>query len=214
MRLSKARKEFVTAMMKDTIFEAAGSVLQEHGVGGITMDRVATTAGLAKGSLYNYFEDKDDLLRFVYARLVEPFLQEIEEIGRGPLAALQKLDRILHMALERSEKHRMIIRLLAETGQDRHEIKKRTRPRFLTLLVAIFEQGIREGVFRMHDPAHTGRMLYGCLSELYELQADGASSDEVKAYAGALMDITLNGSSIHAGKHRDSDEASASSSNL
>ena len=28
MRLSKARKEFVTAMMKDTIFEAAGSVLE------------------------------------------------------------------------------------------------------------------------------------------------------------------------------------------
>ena len=88
MRLSKARKEFVTAMMKDTIFEAAGSVLEEHGVNGITMDRVAATAGLAKGSLYNYFQDKDKLVRFLYAQLVEPFYQVIEEIADGDLPAL------------------------------------------------------------------------------------------------------------------------------
>ena len=130
MRLSKARREVVTALMKDTIFEAAGSVLQQHGVGGITMDRVATTAGLAKGSLYNYFEDKDALLTFVYGRLVEPFLEAIEEIAQGGLPAPEKLEQILRIALERSDKHKAIIRLLAETSQEHLEIKKRNRPRF------------------------------------------------------------------------------------
>ena len=54
-KLSATRKELLTTMMKEAIFEAATSVLCAHGVSGMTMDRVAAAAGLAKGSLYNYF---------------------------------------------------------------------------------------------------------------------------------------------------------------
>jgi AcrR family transcriptional regulator len=210
MRLSKARKKFVTAMMKDTIFEAAGSVLQEHGVTGITMDRVATTAGLAKGSLYNYFESKDDLLRFVYARMVDPFFQAIEEIAQAELPAPRKLDRILCTASERGDQHKAIIRLLAETGQEHYEIRKRTRPRFLRILVSIFEQGMVEGVFRSHNPAHTARMFLGCLSELFELQMDGASREETNEYLGMLIDAAHHGFSLHVEKGPQSGKASPS----
>ena len=147
MRLSKARNEFVTAMMKDTIFEAADSVLQQHGVGGITMDRVATTAGLAKASLYNYFEDKDDLLRFVYARLVEPFFPAMEDIAYGDLPAPRKLEKMLGMALEHSEKHKGVIRLLAELGQETQRDQERYSPAFLQLLTSIFEQESRKEHF-------------------------------------------------------------------
>ena len=87
MRLSKARKALVTAMMKDTICEAASSVLEQHGAGGLTMDRVASTVGLATGSLYNYFQDKDDLLQFFYTRLAGPFFQAIEETANTELPA-------------------------------------------------------------------------------------------------------------------------------
>jgi AcrR family transcriptional regulator len=197
MRLSKARREFVTTMMKDTIFEAADSVLQEHGVNGITMDRVATTAGLAKGSLYNYFADKDDLLQFIYTRLVEPFCQTMEEIADGALPAPRKLEKILGMALERSDKHKGVIQLLAEMGPEHHEIKQGIRPRFLRLLTSIFERGIEEGAFRPHNPANTARMFLGCLSELFEMRSCGASNEEVRDYYGALVDAAVNGFSFH-----------------
>jgi AcrR family transcriptional regulator len=212
MRLSKARREFVTAMMKDTIFEAAGSVLEEHGVKGITMDRVATTAGLATGSLYNYFQNKDELLRFIHARLVEPFFEAIERIVDGDLPAPQKLDQILRTALEHSAKHKGIIRLLVETGQE-DKVRKTARPRSLRLLASIFEQGIREGSFRPHDPTHAGRMFLGCLSELFDLQAGGAPSESVNRFAETLIGAVLNGFSIRAEKGPGSGEASPSSSN-
>jgi AcrR family transcriptional regulator len=199
-------------MMKDTIFEAAGSVLEQHGVSGITMDRVATTAGLATGSLYNYFQDKDDLLQFIFARLVEPFFQAIEEIAAGTLPAPRKLERILRTALEHSAKHKGVIRLLAETKQD-HEVRKSIRPRFLRLLTALFEHGIQEGSFRPHNPAHTGHMFLGNLSELFELQADGASNEEVSDYVEALIDAVLNGFSIHAENRPASVDAGPSPSN-
>jgi len=202
-RLSKARKAILTTMMKETIFEAAASVLCKHGVNGTTMNRVAEAANLAKSSLYDYFESKEDLLRFINDRLVEPFFQTIEEIAKGDLSAPQKLEAILRTALERSDKHRCIIRLVAETDQG-YEIKKSTRPRFTRILTSVFERGIAEGSFRPHNYIHTGRMFQGCLSELFELQAEDAPSEEVNGYVEVLIDAVLNGFSIHVEENTES----------
>ena len=199
-RLSKARKALLTTMMKETIYEAATSVLCKHGVSGTTMNRVAEAANLAKSSLYDYFREQ----------------------GR-PAAILQHSTGGAVFSGDRGDCQRGLARS-AETGKDpphgfgicrrstrassdswRGRIKatryrKDTRPRFLRLLTAIFEQGIREGSFRPHNAAHTGRMFLGCFSELFELQADGASSEEVNEYVGVLIDAVLNGFSIHAEK--------------
>lgn len=212
MRLSKARKEIVTTVMKDTIFEAAGSVLEQHGVGGMTMDRVAASAGLAAGSLYNYFRNKDDLMQFVYTRLVEPFFEAIEEICNSDLPAPQKLAKILQTACDSAIQHKGLIRFLA--GKDQvGQIRRDTHPRSLRILTTIFEQGIREGSFRPHNAAHTGRMLQGCFSELFELQKDGASSDDMQGYVEALIDTVDRGFSLDAEKTSKPDEAALRSSN-
>ena len=118
MRLSKARKEIVNAVMKDTIVEAAGSVLEQHGVGGMTMDRVATSAGLTAGSLYNYFRNKDDLVQFIYERLVEPFFHMLEEIAATEMPAPKKLEKIVRAGLEHANRDRAIIRLLLDSGRE------------------------------------------------------------------------------------------------
>src|SRR5208283_127620 len=207
MRLSKARKACVTTMMKDTIFEAASSLLEQHGTDALTMNQVATKVGFATASLYNYFQDKDDLLHFCYCRLVEPCLQAIEEAAGTDLPATQKLERILRTALEHAVKHKRLIKLMAGMDYD-SKIRRDTRPRLLQILTAIFQRGIKEGSFRPHDPAHTGRMFLGCLLEVFDLQASGASNNDVNRFAETLIDATINGFSIRAGKSPESGEAS------
>ena len=143
------------------------------------MDRVASTVGLATGSLYNYFEDKNDLLQFFYTRLVEPFFEPIEEIATTELPAPQKLEKILRTAWEHAVKNKCLIRLFVG-GDQRAEIRRDTRPRFQRILTAIFEQGIREGSFGAYNPAHMARMFQGCLSELFDLLAEGATERGVE----------------------------------
>ncbi|MEN6367790.1 MAG: TetR/AcrR family transcriptional regulator [Thermoguttaceae bacterium] len=206
-RLSKTRKALLTTMMKETIFEAATTVLCKHGVNGTTMNRVAEAANLAKSSLYDYFESKGDLLRFFNTRLVEPCFQAIAETSQADLPAPQKLERILRTFWEYSVKHRGLLKLLAGAEQS-DQIRKDVRPRILQLLTDIFEQGIREGSFRPHNAAHTGRMFLGCLIELFELQADNAPDEEVNGYVGVLIDAVLNGFSIHVEKGPKSDKFS------
>jgi len=199
MRLSKARKACVTAMMKDTIFEAASSLLEQHGSGGLTMDRVATKVGLATGSLYNYFQGKDDLLRFFYARLVEPSFLAIQKVADSDLPASQKLEPILRVVMESAVSHKGLIRLLAGIDSN-SEVRKDIRPRMLRILMTIFKQGIEDGSFRPHNPMHTSRMFLGCLTELFELQAGGASNEEVQGFAETLIDAAVNGFSIRVEK--------------
>ena len=212
MRLSKARKACVTTMMKDTIFEAASSLLEQHGSDTLTMNQVATKVGFATASLYNYFQDKDDLLHFCYSRLVEPCLQAIEEAAGTDLPATQKLERILRTALEHAVKHKGLIKLMAGMDYD-SKIRRDTRPRLLQILTTIFQRGIEEGSFRPHDPTHTGRMFLGCLSELFDMQAGGASNEDVNSFAETLIDATLNGFSIRADESPASGKASPNSSN-
>jgi AcrR family transcriptional regulator len=196
-RLSEARKGLLTTMMKESIFEAATVVLSEHGLDGTTMNRVAAAADLAKSSLYDYFPSKDDLLDFVSERLVAPFMQAVEESLQSDLAAPQKLERIVRVALENSSKHKAVVRLLVHSGQE-YRVRQRVRPVVLKAFTAIFQRGIEEGSFHPHNPAHAGRMFLGALRELFELLASSASQEEANAYAEELIGAALHGLSIRA----------------
>ena len=87
------RKQALDEMMKEALFEATVAVLSEHGVDGMTMDRVASEAGVAKGSLYRYFRSKRDLLEFVYTKLVDPIFQDLEEMAAQEQPAIESLVR-------------------------------------------------------------------------------------------------------------------------
>jgi AcrR family transcriptional regulator len=198
-RLSKARKEMLTTLMKESIFDAATSVLYEHGVNGTTMNRVAEAADLAKSSLYDYFPSKDELLRFVSNRLVAPFVEAVEETVRADLSAPRKLERILRIGLASGTKHKAILRLLAQSEEE-YQVRNTTRPRILAAFTAIFAQGIEEGSFHPHNPAHTGRMFLGCFSELFELLAGSESQEAANEYVEMFTDVALHGLSIHVQK--------------
>jgi AcrR family transcriptional regulator len=199
-RLRKARKELLTAMMKESIFEATTSVLCEHGVDGTTMNRVAETAELAKSSLYDYFPSKDELLEFVSDRLQAPFLQFVEETLQADLPAPQKLEKIVRMALQMGIQHKAIVKLVVRS--DQHYLQRqKIRPRILEAFTAIFAQGVKEGTFHPHNPAHSGRMFLGAFHELFELLACSTSEEAANEYVSVLIDAALHGSLIH-GKDR------------
>ncbi|MAT68157.1 MAG: hypothetical protein CMJ58_01400 [Planctomycetaceae bacterium] len=191
MRLSKARKEAVVAVMKETIFEAAGSVLEMHGVGGMTMDRVAATAGLTAGSLYNYFRNKGELMQFVHARLVEPLFEAVEGAATSDLPAPERLRAILQTVRDAVIEHRALLRVLSEGGGGEEQLRRDGRLRLLQILNGVFEQGVQEGAFRPHNAAHSSRMFHGSLAELFELVKEGASDEEVNSFAALLIDAVF-----------------------
>ena len=109
------------------------------------MNRVAVAAELAKSSLYDYFPSKEELLNFVYERLIVPFIEAVHAVTLAADACAEKLE-VLRIAFERMTKHKVFLRMLSESGGD-DQARKKGRPQILEVFTAIFEQGIKEGSF-------------------------------------------------------------------
>ena len=69
------KKEIQEERMKSYFIDAAKKIVREKGVGELTVKKVATRAGYAPGTLYNYFNDLNELL---FYSILE-FFQECKE---------------------------------------------------------------------------------------------------------------------------------------
>ncbi|MHB8972660.1 MAG: TetR/AcrR family transcriptional regulator [Pirellulaceae bacterium] len=199
-RLSKARRELLNTMMKDTIFEATSSVLCQHGVDGTTMNRVAEAANLAKSSLYDYFPSKDELLAFVADRIMVPAAQHLEEVALLDLPATEKLREIVRNAFTRVESHRaMLVLLLRDDFRDVAESSKLPlRSRMVQALSGIFEQGMTEGQFRRENASEVSRLFMACVGEFCEMSLAADRREEIEDRVEKLLRLFLYGISTSA----------------
>jgi TetR/AcrR family transcriptional regulator len=198
-RLSTTRKELLTAMMKDAIYEAAISVLAEHGVEGMTMDRVAAAANVAKGSLYSYFEGKQDLLQFVHAKTIDPIIEAIDGVIRAEMPATAKLEAILHIVFDQLAKLHALFSLLAKDDAVRvllEPSRRTTHEIAVGQYALIFRQGIDEGVFRPFDPMQLAEMFFGAMTELWHRSLASGEFRQTDLLIDTLLSVFVHGVAV------------------
>ena len=93
-------------MSKERIFSAAKAVLEQEGILGLSMRRIALESGMSPMSLYRHFVDKDALLNALMADGLAAWEERVRAIRpKAPLQWLERLsDEFLSFALE--EPHR------------------------------------------------------------------------------------------------------------
>jgi AcrR family transcriptional regulator len=67
-------------MRENAILEAAHSLLSEKGYQGMTMDDLATRVGIAKGSLYQHFKSKEDLISVALVSFMDGITNYIDTL--------------------------------------------------------------------------------------------------------------------------------------
>jgi AcrR family transcriptional regulator len=99
---SSDRRRVTQDERRAAILAAALDVFSEHGFAAARLDEVAHKAGVAKGTLYLYFPDKEALFEQLLLSVAQPVLHRIEALSadHGQPAAIT-LERIL--ALFQSE---------------------------------------------------------------------------------------------------------------
>lgn len=195
-RLTAIRKRALDEIMKEALFEATIAVLSEHGVKGLTMDRVAQAAGVAKGSLYNYFRSKKDLLEFVFAKVIDPILQHLAKAVAVEQPAVEKLADFLRMLLDYAAKHADVLRLLIddETAHGLLQSSERSiRKAIGYQLAQIIRQGISEGAFRPGDPRMLAIMFQGLYRGVFDSRPSLESRRVREKIHALVMDNFLHG---------------------
>ncbi|WP_034761590.1 TetR/AcrR family transcriptional regulator [Rossellomorea vietnamensis] len=150
-KVSQEHKE----QRRSNLLKAAREVFCEHGYENTTMKHVMERAGVSRGGLYQYFENKEDLFEALIAG-------EQEEVIEGSIQAMLKQqgsywDVLLMSFLGESKEATNDMDALAPskleyfiTGRNDESRKEHARKRFLQayqMTVNIIEEGVKAGEF-------------------------------------------------------------------
>jgi AcrR family transcriptional regulator len=187
----------------DALCEAARSLFLERGIDATTIDDLAQRAGIAKGSFYRYFDDKQALVQAVLAPLGDALLAALAEaaVGLGAARAADdtrrvfvRLSRSLFVALiGRPEVTRLLL-------QESHAAPSHARipVHALTLEVArsaerITELALSHGLARRAPPQVSALLVIGAVERLLLAYFDGQlRSPPAEAIQGVIA-LVLDG---------------------
>lgn len=163
----------VSEERKDQILDAAGEVFAEKGVYEARMDDVAQKSGLSKGTLYWYFNSKDDILIAIFERMFVREFRKLAKIRDSSGTASEKIIAFTQYALVDLNKMLRLMPLayeflsLAFRRKFVQEAFKRYVNHYIAILVPIIQTGIDQGEFRPVDATEvaitTGAIFEGTI---------------------------------------------------
>jgi AcrR family transcriptional regulator len=173
------------------VLGAAEAVFAAHGLSGVSMAQIAERAGVAVGTLYNHFRDRETLLAAVIDQrrgdLVARIDRRLEQLEGRPFR--EQLQGYLDAIFEHFEEHRAFLRVAFEHGNWRKcdEIPQALFQRIVPLL----KQGHREKVLRA-DPHHSfAVMLLGTIKSMFLRERYGAPPIENADAVREIVDFFL-----------------------
>ena len=165
---------------KQEILSAAEKVFNACGYSTTTMDAVASQAGISKGSIYNYFQNKQDLFTQLCTELLAGDEAETDRLVSEPISALEKLHIFLDNWFARMKDYIRIGRLMLESwaAAAREEHKGELAAMFRGLysrrrkrIAAVLNQGLRNGEFVRHIDPHAAAWLFTAVVDGLTVQA-------------------------------------------
>lgn len=152
------------------IIEAAVEVIAENGYHSSRVSNIASRAGVADGTIYLYFENKEDILISVFKEKMGSFIEKVERSIREHEGASEKLLTLIksHFGQLDENRHLAIVTQL-ELRQSktklRKEINKVLKP-YLDIIDSIVKLGIEGKQFRQDiNPRLIRQMIFGTLDE-------------------------------------------------
>jgi AcrR family transcriptional regulator len=169
-RLTSNDRHTLVQTRQQQILQAAARVFAEKGFAGATVRDVAKEAGVADGSIYRYFKNKQDILVHLPRQFIVPPLEAFEAANLhsdsppAPEALLRfMVENLAHVLAENKELVRALISTLPSMDEATRATYFREGPEIaLRTLEAYIRAQQQAGTFRSDvDPALATRMLPG-----------------------------------------------------
>jgi TetR/AcrR family fatty acid metabolism transcriptional regulator len=196
-----ARDQTSRQRKRGAILRAAVEVFAERGYFGARMREVANRAGVADGTVYLYFEGKEDLLVSVLEENMHAFLVLARQDASEVEAAGEKLRRVVRRHLASLENDRALARVFQiELRHSRRFLRQVARGHvsgYLQLLQEIVGQGVAGGQFRPDVPAEVAaRAIFGAVDELVTAWVLASRPRSLTEQAGPLLCLLLEGLAV------------------
>ncbi|MEK4486665.1 TetR/AcrR family transcriptional regulator [Psychrobacillus sp. FSL H8-0484] len=170
------------------IIDAAIIVIAENGYHQSQVSKIAKEAGVADGTIYLYFKNKEDILISVFEEKMEMFANNLQEIIKEDVSASEKLYKMIenHFKVLASNHHLATVTQL-ELRQSNLALRLRINAilkNYLVFLETILKEGIEKGEFENNLDIRLARqMVFGTIDET-------TTTWVMNEYKYSLVDLT------------------------
>ncbi len=174
------RKKQITGQRREQILSAGLNIFSCLGFDRATIPDIATEAGISVGTIYNYFNNKRDLLVAIINKyVIEPFADFVERLSTDadPAVVMSIMEDRINFGLDNVNR---FLPLFNEVQRD-DELRHRYNENVLRPIMATMERFVttrmEAGIFRDINPAiltrAVGGMIIGFMI-LYRIEAEGS----------------------------------------
>ncbi|BBY83416.1 TetR family transcriptional regulator [Mycolicibacterium pulveris] len=153
------------------LLRIAAEVLRERGFRGTRLEDIALEAGISKGSLYHYFESKEEIFERLVANVLSTLSAESGSVRRS-LSATERLRKVTERWIKQSAEYPLEVGLLyaelVHLEGPAGEWARAVRRDNLALLREILEDGQATGEFRQANVAILAHQIMGAIGALTE----------------------------------------------
>jgi TetR/AcrR family fatty acid metabolism transcriptional regulator len=156
---------------RQRIIDAAVKVFAEKGFYNAKVSEIAQESGVANGTIYLYFANKDDILISLFEQEMKRIIARMKAEIERESDPLRKIERFaaVHLSLieERKELAEVLQVELRQSSKFMKEYRNRKFAEYVNLISAIIREGQRQGVVRPDImPGIAKRAFFGALDEM------------------------------------------------
>ncbi|SFD46853.1 TetR/AcrR family transcriptional regulator [Streptomyces aidingensis] len=157
------------AARRETILTAAVRVFARRGFAAARIEDVAREAGVAKGSVYLYFDSREELLRAAFEGLAARSAQVLEEAAAGEAPAARRLAAMVRAVLALLARERELALVLLDVwsadraaGPQPLDLAAFYRE-YRAAVAALLAEAARDGAALPVDPERHAAVLVGAI---------------------------------------------------
>jgi AcrR family transcriptional regulator len=166
MKMAEAKQD-----KRKSIIMAAEKLFAKSGFHGTDVDLIARSAGVSKGSVYNYFDSKDEILMSVIEEGVEELDRQMLKYITPLADPVEKIKKGIEFYIKFLEKREPLFRVL--TG-DRISMRMDLKKRFHMLIFSriapaqnMIADAVNDGKLKKVDPYIAATCLIGMIDSLF-----------------------------------------------
>ncbi|MDN3018447.1 TetR/AcrR family transcriptional regulator [Neobacillus drentensis] len=183
------------------IIDAAVIAIAENGYHQTQVSKIAKQAGVADGTIYLYFKNKEDILISLFEEKMGYFVEKIEEKIAGKTTAAEKLLMMVETHFQAlSDDHHWAIVTQLELRQSNKELRLRINDvlkGYLQVIDKILIEGKETGEFSSDLDVRLARqMIFGTIDETVTSWVMNEERYDLKALAAPVHRLLINGCGI------------------
>src|SRR5947207_5997937 len=150
-----------TPLQADKMLDAAARLFGSQRFHEVRMEDIAAEAAVGKGTLYRYFNDKEELYLSLLERASQQLVERLRERLEQPLEPRCKLQAIVDGVVSFFDEHPHLLDLIqrAEVLSGPNLPWQKARDEVFRLTRGVLEEGRARGIFTVRDPELAITML-------------------------------------------------------